>query len=213
MRFDHEINQLQKLDQKLFLLINSREVNIVDIETKTIDLKIEFSEHNITSILATSDSLFFGDTSNNLYHVKKADMFKDDPKTPALKKQRLVSHEGWILFMFVWEDMLYTCSDDSTIKVWHLPTLKIVDELVGHRNGVTCMTVANDHFYSGSYDLTIRSWNLSEMKERIKFREILRKEEEYSIKAETYQTVLDAKKKKKKTKKSSKSKSPSKKKK
>lgn len=212
MRFDHEINQLQKLDQKLYLLLNSREVNIVDIAKKTVDLKVEFSEHNITSILATKDFLFFGDTFSHLYVVKMPDMFKDDPKVPVLKKQRLLGHEGWILAMMVWEDYLFTCSDDKTIKVWHMPTFKIKDELVGHKNGVTCMTVANDHFYSGSYDLTIRSWNISEMKDRMFLRERLFKEEEYSIKAEAYQTVLDSKKKKKKKKgaKKSASKSPAK---
>jgi WD40 repeat protein len=211
MRFEHEINQLQKLDQKLFLLLNSREVNIVDIAKKTIDLKVEFSEHNITSIHATKDYLFFGDTFSHLYAVKVADMFRDDPKMPVLKKQRLLGHEGWILSMLAWEDFLLTCSDDKTIKVWHMPSFKIKDELVGHKNGITCLTVANDHFYTGSYDLTIRSWNIAEMKDRILLRERLVKEEEYSIKAEAYQTVLDTKRKKKKkgTKKSA-SKSPAK---
>ena len=213
MRFDHEINQLQKLDQKLYLLLNSREVNIVDIATKTVDLKVEFSEHNITTILATKDYLFFGDTFNHLYCVKVVDLFRDDPKMPVLKKQRLLGHEGWILSMFTWEDYLYTCSDDKTIKVWQMNTFKIKDELVGHKNGVTCITVANDHLYSGSYDLTIRSWSIPEMKDRVSLREKLLKEEEYSIKAEAYQCVLDAKKKKKKkkggNKKSSKSNSPS----
>jgi WD40 repeat protein len=198
MRFDHEINQLQKFNEKLYLLLNSREVNIVDIAKKTIDVKVEFSEHNITAILATKDTLFFGDTFSHLYSVKVADMFRDDPKMPVLKKQRLLGHDGWILSMFVWENFLFTCSDDKTIKVWHLPTLRIKDELIGHKNGVTCMAMANDHFYSGSYDLTIRSWSISEMKDRIQLRERLVKEEEYSIKAEAYQTVLDSKKKKKK---------------
>ena len=200
MKFEHEINQLQKLEQKLYLLLNSREINIVNIANKTVDLKVEFSEHNITTILATKDSLFFGDTFNHLYHVKMADMFKDDPKMPVLKKQRLLGHDGWILSMFIWEEFLLTCSDDKTIKVWHLPTLKIKDELIGHKNGVTCMTVANDHFYSGGFDLTIRSWSINEMKDRIHLRERLFKEEEYSIKAEAYQCVLDLKKKKKKKK-------------
>lgn len=198
MRFEHEINQLQKLEEKLYLLLNSREVNIVDIAKRTVDLKVEFLEHNITSILATKDHLFFGDTFSHLYSVKVPDLFKDDPRVPNLKKQRLLGHEGWILSMFAWEDFLFTCSDDKTIKAWHLPSFKIKDELVGHKNGVTCMTVANDHFYSGSFDLTIRSWSISEMKERIKLRELLVKEEEYSIKAEAYQTVMDVKRKKKK---------------
>ena len=215
MRFEHEINQMQKREDKLYLLLNSREVSVVNIEKKLIELKVEFTEHNITCIYSTPDYLFFGDTFSHLYAVKDQDLVKDDPKQAVLKKQRLIGHEGWILSMFLWEGFLYTCSDDKTIKVWDLPSLVLKDELIGHKNGITTLTVANDHLYSGSYDLTIRSWSISEMKERIALRELLRKQEEYSIKAEAYKSYLDSKKKSKKKRKGaskSGSKSPKKKK-
>lgn len=64
------------------------------------------------------------------------------------------------------------------------------------------MTEANEYLYSGSYDLTIKNWNVDDMKIRIKIRDQLRVEEEYSLKAETYNAVMDAKKKKKKRSKS-----------
>jgi hypothetical protein len=79
------------------------------------------------------------------------------------------------------------------------------DELLGHKNAVCCMTEANEYLYSGSYDLTIKNWNVEDMMMRIKIRDQLRIEEEYSLKAETYNAAMDAKKKKKKR-----SKSPSK---
>lgn len=64
------------------------------------------------------------------------------------------------------------------------------------------MTEANEYLYSGSYDLTIKNWNVDDMKMRVKIRDQLRVEEEYSLKAETYNSVMDSKKKKKKRSKS-----------
>lgn len=193
--------------------MNSREVSILDIATKKVELRVEFEDQNLTCIYATNEFLFFGDSYSHLYAVKSQDMHKDDPKQVNLKKQRLLGHEGWILCMFQWDGYLFTCSDDKSIKVWELPSLTLQDELIGHKNGVTCITVANDHLYSGGYDLTIRSWSISEMKDRIKLRELLMTQELYSIKAEAYKSYLDSKKKKKKGKGGkSKSKSPKKKK-
>lgn len=214
IRFDHEINQMQKLEGKLYLLMNSREVSILDIATKTVDLRVEFEDHNVTCIYAMLDYLLFGDTFNHLYAVKSQDLAKDDPKQAVLKKERLLGHEGWILHMFHWDGYLFTCSDDKSIKVWELPSLALKDELIGHKNGVSCLTIANDFLYSGGYDLTIRSWSISEMKDRIKMREIMKAQEIYSIKAEAYKSCIDSKKKKrlKRGKGKSKSKSPKKKK-
>lgn len=195
--------------------MNSREVSILDIATKKVELRVEFEDHNITCIYATSDFLFFGDTFSHLYAIKSQDLMKDDPKQANLKKRRLLGHEGWILCMFQWDGYLFTCSDDKSIKVWEIPSLELRDELIGHKNGITTLTVANDYLYSGGYDLTIRSWSISEMKERIKLRQILRNQELYSIKAEAYKAYIDSKKKKKKGKRKggkSKSKSPKKKK-
>ncbi len=64
------------------------------------------------------------------------------------------------------------------------------------------MTEANEYLYSGSYDLTIKNWNIDDLKMRIKIRDQLRVEEEYSLKAETYNAFMDGKKKKKKRSKS-----------
>ena len=60
------------------------------------------------------------------------------------------------------------------------------------------MAEANDYLYSGSYDLTIKSWNLEDMMMRIKIRDRLVIEEEYSLKAEAYNQYMDSKMKKKK---------------
>lgn len=125
LKLDHEINQMHKLDNKLYLLINSRELVVVDIEAKEIDLRVEFSEHNITSIFAMKDFFLFGDTFSYLYVIKQQDLFKEDAKNPVLKKTLLQGHSGWILAMYVFHDFLFTCSDDLSIKVWSLPHCSI----------------------------------------------------------------------------------------
>ncbi len=126
MYLGHEINQMQRLNNKLYLLMNFRELAIVDIESKTVDLKVEFSDHTITCIFATQDQFFFGDTFSHLYMVKVSDLHKDDPKGANLKKNRFLGHEGWILAMGIINKYLLTCSDDKSIKVWELPGGRIL---------------------------------------------------------------------------------------
>lgn len=125
MKFEHEINQMFKLENKLYLLVNSRELIIVDSELKSVDLKVEFIDHNITTIFATKDFFFFGDSSCYLYAVNQVDLFKDDPRNPVLKKKRLHGHTGWILAIYIFQNHLFTCSDDKNIIVWSLPDRKI----------------------------------------------------------------------------------------
>lgn len=227
VRLDHEINPMIKSGNSLYLLLNSRELAVMDINSKVVELRVEFSDLNITCICVTSELFLFGDTYSHLYVLKLADMTKDDPKGNNLKKTRLLGHNGWILNMQVIGKYLMTCSDDKIIRVWSLPQSPIppkveataiqVDELLGHKNGINCLAVANDCLFSGSYDLTIKGWPLADIDMRLKIRQKLKEEELYSIKAETYKTFLDNKKKKKKRGKSaspkSKSKSPAKKKK
>ena len=52
--------------------------------------------------------------------------------------------------------------------------------------------------YSGSYDHSIRSWDLIEMKDRIRERARMLKEDLWSKKYDAYYTKLYGKKKKKK---------------
>jgi WD40 repeat protein len=116
---------MHKLEDKLYLLINSRELVVVDIEAKEIDLRVEFSEHNITCIFATKDFFLYGDTFSYLYAIKQPDLFKEDAKNPVLKKTMLQGHTGWILAMYIFHDFLFTCSDDHSIKVWSMPNCRL----------------------------------------------------------------------------------------
>lgn len=74
--------------------------------------------------------------------------------------------------------------------------VELIDELTGHKNAVCCITIANDHLYTGSYDMTVRSWSIDDIHGRLMMRRRMLMEEDYSIKAEAYKCVLDAKKKK-----------------
>ena len=85
--------------------------------------------------------------------------------------------------------------------VYLLTQVELKDELYGHRNGVCSATISNDELFTGSYDQTIRNWSIENIEERIRVRDYIRLQEEYSVKAEAYKSYLDAKKKKKKGKK------------
>jgi hypothetical protein len=89
--------------------------------------------------------------------------------------------------------------------------VELKDELYGHRNGVCSAAIANDELFTGSYDQTIRNWSIENIEERIKVRNYLKIQEEYSVKAEAYKSYLDSKKKKKSKKGKSASKGKSKK--
>lgn len=214
MKLAHEINKMCKSGDNLFCLLNSRELAVVNSSTKTVDLRVDFPDHTIISILATDNLFFFGDTSSCIYYMTHEEMKKEEevrtkrrrnpnalpPGVCALTTRRLLGHEGWVLAMECLGNYLYSCSDDKTIKVWDVEKGILRDELIGHKNSVCCLTLANDYLYSGSFDLTIRSWNLEEMEARLAIRDRLILEEAYSLKAETYKAYIDAKKKKRKRK-------------
>ena len=112
---------MQLLQNKLYMLLNHRELAIMDVDSKKIDLKVEFLDHTITCIFATPTQFFFGDTFNHLYLVNVADMHKDDPKGANLKKTRLIAHDSWIIHIDIVDGFLLSCSDDKNICVWQLP--------------------------------------------------------------------------------------------
>jgi len=75
MKLQHEINQMMRLDDRLYCLCNYKELNVISIAKKEIELKIEFSEHTITSILATRTWFLFGDSYSHLYSIRQEDLW------------------------------------------------------------------------------------------------------------------------------------------
>ena len=115
-----------KVDSKLYLLLNSREIIIYDWKQQKVEVKVDFTDHNITCIYVTPDHFFFADTFSFIYAIKLTEFTKEDAKNPDLKKVRMIGHEGWVLSMFHHEKFLYSCADDKSIKVWDVNTRKLV---------------------------------------------------------------------------------------
>jgi len=122
IKFEHEINQMLKVDNKLYMLLNSRELIIFDWKTQKVEVRVEFTDHTITCIHVTNDHFLFGDTFSFVYGIKLTEFTKEDVKNPDLKKVRMIGHEGWVLSMFHHEKFIYTCSDDKSIRVWDIQT-------------------------------------------------------------------------------------------
>jgi WD40 repeat protein len=114
-----------KADNKLYLLLNSRELIIFDWKNQKVELKVQFTDHTITCIHVTNEYFLFSDTFSFIYAIKLTEFTKEDVKNPDMKKLRLLGHEGWILAMFHHEKFLYTCSDDKSIRVWDIQTCKL----------------------------------------------------------------------------------------
>ena len=55
--------------------------------------------------------------------------------------------------------MLYTGSNDRTIRAWDLTTFKCVSMLTGHSLAVMSLAIANKRLFSGGYDLLIKVWD------------------------------------------------------
>ena len=62
--------------------------------------------------------------------------------------------------LVVHNNILYSGSDDATIRAWNLDTNECITTLQGHTRGVRCLIVHNNILYSGSTDTTIRAWQL-----------------------------------------------------
>ena len=202
VKMEHEINMMSRLKNKIYLLCNSRDVLAFDLDSNTVDCKIELLDHSVTCIFVNANFILFGDTMNHLYMIKHTDILKDDVRKTGgiLKKTRILGHEGWILGIQEFDKYILTLCDDKVIRVYNGTTMTIQDELYGHKNGVVCATVANSYIYTGGFDQTIRSWSLDDLEGRIRIREKIKQEEAYSMKAEAYHQYMDLKKKKKKKK-------------
>ena len=72
----------------------------------------------------------------------------------------LQGHTNVVYCLIVHNNILYSGSDDNTIRAWNLDTNQCITTLQGHTNDVNCLVVHNNILYSGSYDSTIRAWKL-----------------------------------------------------
>lgn len=64
-------------------------------------------------------------------------------------------------------EILASGSSDKTIKIWHLPTRKLLRTLDGHTDWVNSVAISSDGqiLASGSYDKTVKLWDVGTGKE------------------------------------------------
>ena len=72
----------------------------------------------------------------------------------------LRGHTGDVSCLIARNNILYSGSQDRTIRAWNLDTNECITALQGHTRVVTCLIVHNNILYSGSVDRAIRAWNL-----------------------------------------------------
>jgi len=63
--------------------------------------------------------------------------------------------------MLISEGILFSASDDNSIKFWDLETLKCVQTLEGHNGTVQSLAFCDTLrlLFSGSHDTTIKVWH------------------------------------------------------
>ena len=69
----------------------------------------------------------------------------------------------WSIAFHPIENILASCAEDKTIKLWNLATGECVTTLFGHEQWVKCVAYSIDGklLASGSIDRTIKLWNLA----------------------------------------------------
>ncbi|OMJ92964.1 hypothetical protein SteCoe_4185 [Stentor coeruleus] len=161
-----------------------RMLRIVDLRENTIKDTIIASEQPIKCL----------EIENNIIYVGGCEMIIRSWDLENSQCKEFKGHRSWVLGLKVFEDYLYSYSDDRTIKVWDKMTGKCLEEFIGHDDGVTCISYAAFMLYSGSYDHSIRSWDLVEMYKRIQERAFMIKEDIESRRIETYSRLMSKKK-------------------
>ena len=58
-------------------------------------------------------------------------------------------------------DLLFSASNDNSVRVWNLQTGETIHHLTGHEKGISSIALSPDEAYllSGSYDGTIKLWD------------------------------------------------------
>ena len=72
----------------------------------------------------------------------------------------LQGHTDWVYCLIAHNNILYSGSDDKTIRAWNLDTNECITALQGHTGYVSCLVVHNNRLYSVSDDRTIHAWKL-----------------------------------------------------
>lgn len=91
---------------------------------------------------------------------------------PGTSFKELLGHRASVKCLVVDELKLYTCSYDSTIKIWNkfvscvliadlisIKTGDLIYTISGHTKGVRNLIVDSNYIYSASDDKTVKIWD------------------------------------------------------
>jgi WD40 repeat protein len=107
----------------------------------------------IEKVVADGDFLYIGKAAN-----------------PPLAKVSILNGRNQLVFdehsdavfdIRLYNEMLFSASDDAFIICWNVLNAAIIATYVGHTDGVRVITIWNDVLYSSSKDQTIIKWDIS----------------------------------------------------
>jgi hypothetical protein len=78
------------------------------------------------------------------------------------KKLIFEGHNGAIMCLIQYEDLLISGSYDNDIKIWDLNSSVCIKTLNGHTGGITSIIIQNGFIISSSMDKSIRMWRLQD---------------------------------------------------
>lgn len=124
------------------------------------------------------------------------------------KVKTFEGHSSWVLCMTTYvkfkEDgsvqnhWLLSGSDDNTVRVWDINTVKCLEELQGHKNGIVTLTFANGDLFTGSFDNYIICWSMADLENKIRESQTMLAEDLRSKKFEAFEAYMTLKGKRKK---------------
>ena len=132
------------------------------------DLEFDLSEHEQIAILygASQAITQLEINSNQLFVASK------DGKVytyPLISNQinhatTLDAHDGYaVSSLLIWDDLIFTGSNDNTIKVWNKSNYNLKQTLTKQDNTITQMLVLDDFLLSTSLDKTIQLYSLDSL--------------------------------------------------
>lgn len=72
----------------------------------------------------------------------------------------LKGHTEFVRAVVGEKGVLYSCSNDRTIKAWDIEKLECVGMMAGHALAVMCLTISGGQLFSGGYDFAVKVWDV-----------------------------------------------------
>lgn len=149
---------MEPTSNRLFTTSKDGKVCAWDANTCTLMSEVPMGAE-IDSMLLFSGWLFVGINVREGYSVIRA------IHLDTSAHQDMEGHTGQIYALATNERLLFSASQDTTIRVWQFDesssVFGCVSVLKEHKGSVLCLAIAGDMLFSAGLDLTIKVWNLS----------------------------------------------------